>query len=100
MALLDSMGGCVANEFFGFENYQSNLQLQQSRGILWRPDAQAVQALMNEIAIAHAQSYANFNRAGGMQDINASTETGYPYGNDNSMNKKLETAKKYLKNKC
>lgn len=32
----------------------------------------------------------------GMQDINASTETIYPVKNGNSMNKKLEAAKKYL----
>lgn len=33
----------------------------------------------------------------GMQDINASTETAYPVKNNNSMNKKLEAAKKWLK---
>lgn len=33
----------------------------------------------------------------GMQDVNASTETEYPVKNNNSMNKKLEAAKKWLK---
>ena len=34
-----------------------------------------------------------------MQDINASTETVYPVKNSNSMNKKLEAAKKWLQNR-
>jgi hypothetical protein len=32
-----------------------------------------------------------------MQDINASKETSYPVKNGNSMNKKLEAAKQWLK---
>ena len=34
-----------------------------------------------------------------MMDVNASTETAYPVKNSNSMNKKLEAAKKWLKDR-
>ena len=34
-----------------------------------------------------------------MLDVNASTETAYPAKNGNSMNKKLESAKKWLKDR-
>ena len=54
------------------------------------------------VACAHQQfqnervnrAYLSINMA---IDINASTETVYPRINNNSMNKKLEAAKKYLK---
>jgi len=40
-----------------------------------------------------------YDRFKGMQDTNASTETVYPVTNNNSMNKKLEAAKKWLKDR-
>ena len=49
------------------------------------------------VGIANAQGYFHAGNVSGLIDVNASTERVYPRGYNNSMNKKLEAAKQWLK---
>ena len=79
------------------------MRIQDQMGYLQKPDP--LQQLGNivictpkqlaaEIQDLWNQAYLNKYYYSGMQDINASTETAYP---NDSLNKKLEAAKKWLK---
>jgi len=66
------------NQFFSGAQLQlTNEQLAQASASFWRQ--------------------ARYNEMSGYLDVNASTETAYPIVNNNSLNKKLEAAKKWLK---
>jgi len=91
MNILDQASAGAAHYIFGDNPYMCN-----NGG--W-----TVSQLQN-MAIRQAQGFANYgmngspnrDQFGRMQDVNASTESVYPVKNGNSMNKKLEAAKKYL----
>jgi len=92
MCIYNNAGSVVANELFGystnpyggygFENAQT-LAAKQATG-------------MHNFNLYGSQ---NADQMGRMLKINANVEAVYPVKNGNSMNKKLESAKKYLKDR-
>ena len=99
MNILDQAGAGAADYLFG---YGVNPYMCNNGG--WTI-AQLQQMAMNQGGGAGPKGCGNSPIIEGMggqgghsaMDVNASTESVYPVKNGNSMNKKLEAAKKYLK---
>jgi hypothetical protein len=85
MNILDQAGAGAADYFFG---YDTNPYMCNNGG--WTI-SQLQQMAMNQQSANYSHDMAR------SLDVNASTESVYPVKNGNSMNKKLEAAKKYLK---